>query len=83
MFLFALWNVRFRIHIYKHCRRIPHFAMSNNLMYSIIDYCSLELVDNLSDHLPIQLCLANHTNGVLAENNCVSENRSARVKKPK
>ena len=62
---------------------IDHFIMSNNLTYSTISYCSLELVDNLSDHLPIQLCLANHTQTMLAETNCVSENRSARVQKPK
>ena len=48
-------------------------------MYSIISYCLLELVGNLSGHLPLQLCLANHTNIMLAENNSMSENRSANV----
>ena len=54
-----------------------------NLMYSVINYHSLELIDNLSDTLPVQLSLVNHTKHyMLSQINFIDNHSFSRVKNP-
>ena len=48
-----------------------HFITFENLMYSVISFYLLEQIENLIDHLTIQLNLVNHTNTMIAKSNCI------------
>ena len=61
---------------------IDNFITSSNLIHSVIGYKSLEIVDNISDHLPIKLEVTGHL-GVSAPPNNVGYNMNTFIKKPK
>ena len=61
---------------------IDHFITSSNLIHSIIGYKSLEIVANISEHLPIKLEVTGHLS-VSAPSNTVGHNLNTFIKKPK